>query len=179
LSTKGSKKVWEDPKAVRDQIKDLAALRDDLGKMLFFAALDAVCERVLSEAEHRRASGRLTFQDLLVMARQLLQSKPEVLEILHQRYRWIMVDEFQDTDPIQLDLVVWIAANEAIKPANPTDPRTASRLFFVGDPKQSIYRFRRADPRMIGQVQDQFAQQEGGRVVLRTNFRSVPDIEFH
>ncbi|MCX6511594.1 MAG: UvrD-helicase domain-containing protein, partial [Actinobacteria bacterium] len=176
LSTKGSKKVWEDPKAVRDQIIDLAALRDDLGKMLFFAALDAVCERVLSEAEHRRASGRLTFQDLLVMARQLLQSKPEVLEILHQRYRWIMVDEFQDTDPIQLDLVVWIAANEAIKPANPTDPRTASRLFFVGDPKQSIYRFRRADPRMIGQVQDQFAQQEGGRVVLRTNFRSVPDI---
>ena len=107
----------------------------------------------LDSADERRRAGQLEFHDLLVMARALLRD-PEhgaaVRARLHARYQRLLLDEFQDTDPIQIELAVRIAA------ADPTsDPAgqapwdevrvTPGQLFLVGDPKQSIYRFRRAD----------------------------------
>jgi ATP-dependent exoDNAse (exonuclease V) beta subunit len=100
------------------------------------------------------------FQDMLLMARRLLQSSAEVRSYFRHRYRFLLVDEFQDTDPLQADVIRLLTdpgdtgAEASAMPARPQtrEPRSADRpgiepgrLFLVGDPKQSIYRFRRAD----------------------------------
>ncbi|HEX5365967.1 MAG TPA: UvrD-helicase domain-containing protein [Acidimicrobiales bacterium] len=132
----------------------------------------------LDSAAERRDAGQLEFHDLLVLARQLLRHPahgPAVRTALHRRYRHLLVDEFQDTDPIQLELAVLIAG----PPAEDGDDGAAwdgidtrpGHLFFVGDPKQSIYRFRRADISLFLQAADRFGA--GGRAVsLTTNFRT-------
>src|SRR5690606_19620488 len=114
--------------------------------------------------------------DLLVLARQMLRDPatgPQVQAALHRRYRHLLIDEFQDTDPIQVDIAVLIAATAPVDvdaPWHQVDTRDG-HLFFVGDPKQSIYRFRRADISLFLQAAERFGS--GGRgVSLTTNFRS-------
>jgi ATP-dependent helicase/nuclease subunit A len=135
--------------------------------------LGAVVGRfVLRSSLERARSGRLEFHDLLVLARRLLATRGDIRAALHARYHRILLDEFQDTDPIQLEIAVRLAAR-------PDDPAQSSnwrelvpeggRLFIVGDPKQSIYRFRRAD---IGQYLAAADQVGADRLTLSANFRS-------
>ncbi|MGF1597712.1 MAG: UvrD-helicase domain-containing protein [Acidimicrobiales bacterium] len=124
----------------------------------------------------RQASGELAFHDLLVLARRLLRSNPRVREQLHQRYSRILLDEFQDTDPIQIELAVLIAADGLVadRPwqelAGELRP---GRLTVVGDPKQSIYRFRRADTRVYADAEAALVDEP---TRLTANFRSVPGV---
>jgi len=134
---------------------------------------------------HRLRMGQLDFQDLLLLTAKLLRDNPRVRRDLGERYRRLLVDEFQDTDPLQAEIVLLLAS----EPASPTEgeaspsahsdwrqvvPRPGA-LFVVGDPKQSIYRFRRADIQLYGIVKERF--REFGRVLeLTTNFRSRPAI---
>ncbi|MGC5583830.1 UvrD-helicase domain-containing protein [Ornithinimicrobium sp. W1665] len=133
-------------------------------------------ERVLEAAHARRREGRLEFHDLLVLARDLLLRNPEVRQTLQQRYRRLLLDEFQDTDPIQVEIAVRIAGGAAADQPDWRDVEVpAGSLFVVGDPKQSIYRFRRADIRMYLQARDTL----GDHVSLTTNFRSgAPVLEW-
>ncbi|MFK5634041.1 UvrD-helicase domain-containing protein [Ornithinimicrobium sp. LYQ103] len=125
--------------------------------------------QVLESAQARRHEGRLEFHDLLVLARDLLMNNPDVRETLQQRYRRLLLDEFQDTDPIQIEIAVRIAGGAAAEQPDWRDVAVPpGSLFVVGDPKQSIYRFRRADIRMYLQARETL----GGRVSLTTNFRS-------
>ena len=125
--------------------------------------------RVLESAEARRADGRLEFHDLLVLARNLLRDNAEVRATLQQRYQRLLLDEFQDTDPIQIEIAVRIAGGAAATQAHWEDVHVPQgSLFVVGDPKQSIYRFRRADIAMYLRAQ----QMLGGEVALTTNFRT-------
>jgi ATP-dependent helicase/nuclease subunit A len=132
--------------------------------------------RVLSDArdeyrDWRRAQARLNFQDLLLEARDLLRDHPEARRSLARRFTPILVDEFQDTDPLQAEILMLLTGAE-------TDERDWRRLtpvpgslFVVGDPKQSIYRFRRADIETYEDVRTRIAR--SGRVLkLSTNFRS-------
>jgi ATP-dependent helicase/nuclease subunit A len=162
----------------------------DLGEALRRArcdVLDACAHRLgsavrrftLDSAAQRRAAGRLQFHDLLVMARALLRD-PEhgatVRSDLSARYDHVLLDELQDTDPIQIDLAVRIAAADpATAGAAPWEEIEVApgRLFMVGDAKQSIYRFRRADIATFLAAQQRFA---AGAVSLTTNFRSVGPI---
>ncbi len=103
---------------------------------------------VLEAANERKRHGVLEFHDLLVLARQLLRHRshgPEVRAALSHRYQRLLLDEFQDTDPLQIDLAKLIASS--VQQTGTWDSLTdePGRLFYVGDPKQSIYRFRRAD----------------------------------
>ncbi|MCB0994878.1 MAG: UvrD-helicase domain-containing protein [Acidimicrobiales bacterium] len=129
-------------------------------------------------AERRRA-GRLRFHDLLVLARQLLRDPghgPAVRAAARRRYQRLLLDEFQDTDPIQVELAVVLATPETdIADRHWSElPIEPGRLFFVGDPKQSIYRFRRADIATYLSVRDALG---GDRTLqLQCNFRSSPDI---
>ena len=126
--------------------------------------------RVLEAAEGRRADGRLEFHDLLVLTRNLLRDNAEVRAVLQQRYRRLLLDEFQDTDPIQVEIAVRIAGGAQATQARWEDVVVPpGSLFVVGDPKQSIYRFRRADIAMYLRAQ----QVLGGEVTLSTNFRSA------
>ncbi len=134
----------------------------------------------LEYAEARRRAGRLEFHDLLVVARGLLRHPehgPEVRERLAARYQRLLLDEFQDTDPIQIELAVRIAAADpagAGAGARAWDEVavSAGRLFVVGDPKQSIYRFRRADIATFLKAAERFGT-SGGTVRLSANFRTV------
>ncbi len=127
---------------------------------------------VLDLARHRAVEGALEFHDLLVLARRLLVRRDGVRRRLHERYTHLLLDEFQDTDPIQLEIAVRLTADPD-DPAHDHDwtalrPQPG-RLFIVGDPKQSIYRFRRAD---IAQYLAAAAVLHAPVEVLDANFRS-------
>ena len=144
-------------------------------------------------AAHRLRIARLDFQDLLVLAARLLRSNPNVRRHLGQRYRYLLVDEFQDTDPLQAEIVLLLSSDPDAYQSAPEGsdsgpspngaeepdwryvmPRPGA-LFVVGDPKQSIYRFRRADIQLYGFVKERFAE-FGVVVELTTNFRSRPPV---
>src|SRR5262245_29198469 len=113
----------------------------------------------------KQASGALDFADLLVRARDLIKHNADVRRHLQSKFTRIFVDEFQDTDPVQAEILLLLA-----------DDRPG-KLFIVGDPKQAIYRFRGTDVGTYWSVRDRLAAQ-GGRVLqLTTSYRSVPAIQ--
>ena len=134
------------------------------------ADLAACLQQELAGATERyqdlkRAAGALDFTDLLARARDLIKANAGVRAHLQQKFTRIFVDEFQDTDPIQADILLLLA----------NDVR--GKLFIVGDPKQAIYRFRGTDVGTYWQVRDELAAR-GGRVLqLTTSYRSVPAIQ--
>ena len=96
--------------------------------------------------DHKRASAQLDFDDLIFAARDLLRDHDAVRRALGQRFAHVLVDEFQDTDPLQTE-IFWRLCGE---PVDGGDDWTrfqirSGALFLVGDPKQAIYRFRGAD----------------------------------
>ena len=96
----------------------------------------------------RKAEGVATFDDLLVWARDLLRDDAPTRRHFQERYTHILIDEFQDTDPLQAEIAYYLAASPDANIAGPnwhTIPLIPGKLFIVGDSKQSIYRFRRAD----------------------------------
>jgi len=130
---------------------------------------------VLGAAAERRQTGRLEFQDLLVLTRDLLAGQPEVRIALRDRYAQIFIDEFQDTDPLQAEIAFLLGHAPDDVPAEDWLSLSvdAGRLFFVGDPKQSIYRFRRADIVLYRRVRERF---DDALVQITQNFRSVPAV---
>ena len=180
---KGAKPRWPDGydlPSLRAQMKQLMDDVDELANEVTQAALERVAVDLrrftLGAAEQRRRDGKLEFHDLLVMARQVLRDPvhgPAVRQALYDRYRRLLLDEFQDTDPIQVELAVLVTSQDpeaGTKPWHEIHP-TPGRLFFVGDPKQSIYRFRRADIALFIQAAEHFGAGQQ-RLALTTNHRS-------
>ncbi|HEY1738338.1 MAG TPA: UvrD-helicase domain-containing protein, partial [Acidimicrobiia bacterium] len=170
---------WSVPKThVKAALDAVGAARDGCIDAVGRAVLDAVeprlCAWVRSQARERTAAGRLEYHDLLVLARDLLRSNEQVRRAVAQRYRYVLIDEFQDTDPLQAELAALLAA--AVDPSGKAWHDIAvepGRLFFVGDPKQSIYRFRRADLLLYHRAAQRFGEHT---VELATNFRSTPGV---
>ncbi|MDQ0870177.1 ATP-dependent helicase/nuclease subunit A [Arthrobacter sp. V1I9] len=166
---------------VRSSCKDLAqkaiALRNSFVQPAVETITAAMAEVLLQAARERQRSGELEYHDLLVHARDLLigKDKQGVHAALHHRYRCIMLDEFQDTDPIQAELATRIAASDGCGPDGWEHLSVPpGRLFTVGDPKQSIYRFRRADIATYLAAQQRFSHDADSRIAsLQTNFRST------
>ncbi|MGH7794052.1 MAG: UvrD-helicase domain-containing protein [Candidatus Binatia bacterium] len=118
--------------------------------------------------------GHLSFDGLLVRARNLVRDQDQVRADLKRRYRTILIDEFQDTDPIQYEILLYLAEAQG---ASSKDWRkvklTPGKVFVVGDPKQSIYAFRRADiEAYLAVVEKIIKAQNGVECRLTTNFRS-------
>ena len=139
-----SQAVWGGQKAQYVQLGEEIrnGLQGELGTAraeALSAFLPYAARFALEESEARCRDGTLTFDDLIRVARDLVVENAAVCARLRKRYRCLLIDEFQDTDPWQFDLALGFA----------TDPKTGrpepGRLFLVGDPKQSIYRFRKAD----------------------------------
>nr|WP_321266571.1 UvrD-helicase domain-containing protein [Alcaligenes faecalis] len=128
--------------------------------------------------DHKRASAQLDFDDLIFTARDLLRDHNAVRQALGQRFTHVLVDEFQDTDPLQTE-IFWRLCGE---PVDGDDDWTRFQirpgaLFLVGDPKQAIYRFRGADVGAYVQARDAFrAQDPGSLLSISTNFRSCASI---
>jgi ATP-dependent helicase/nuclease subunit A len=128
-------------------------------------------------AEHRRRTGRLTFQDLLERTRGLLRSTPSARRSLQEQYPRLLVDEFQDTDPIQAELLFYLASTDPTEDEWRACTLRDGSLFIVGDDKQSIYRFRRADLDVYSAVREVIDEAPNGEdVTLESNFRSTPPL---
>ncbi len=121
--------------------------------------LQCIRQYVLDYAAERKTSGTPNFRDTLVWCRDILK-KPEYTEYFQNKYKNILVDEFQDTDPLQIEIIELI-----------TNKRKGA-LFLVGDPKQSIYRFRGADISAVHRTKKKFTN----TIVLENNYRSRPEI---
>ena len=118
--------------------------------------------------------GWLSFDGLLARARGLLHAHPRVREGIKREYRAVLVDEFQDTDPIQYEIILAVSEELGCHETAWQDMRLDSgKLFIVGDPKQSIYAFRRADIEAFDRVVDKITQSGGVIQTLTTNFRSA------
>ncbi|MFC2172307.1 UvrD-helicase domain-containing protein, partial [Acidobacteriota bacterium] len=124
------------------------------------------------QQEHRRA-GWLAFDGMLRYARDLLRDHQDARRELKKKYEVLLVDEFQDTDPLQYEIVFFLAEENRGKAKDPYCARLKpGKLFIVGDPKQSIYRFRGADIEAYKKAVSTVVS-NGGRVLnLTTNFRS-------
>ena len=141
--------------------------------------LEALRKYVIDYAEKRRTEGRAEFQDLLVWARDLLRDNLEVRDHFRKRFSHLLIDEVQDTDPLQAEIAMFLA--EAVPNSRPPTPRPDSwldvtpekgKLFVVGDPKQSIYRFRRADVEQMNHLRERMEAAGGNALNLVQNFRS-------
>src|SRR5207344_543794 len=113
----------------------------------------------------------MDFDDLLLGARDLLKNHTAMREHYQNHFQALLVDEFQDTDEVQAEIISLLAAG-----AQSPERFAPGKLMIVGDPKQSIYRFRRARVtvffRMMGQILD-----DGGALEhLRENQRSAPPL---
>jgi len=168
--------------------EDVIRLRDHLIEQLetfrqnsdadLAAVLQSEMRDLIDGYEHlKNTAGKLDFADLLLKTRNLVRDNAEVRSFLQNRFRRIFVDEFQDTDPLQAEILMLLAADDsavsdwrAIRPV-------PGKLFIVGDPKQSIYRFRRADVVAYQDVRDTLAG-GGARVVhLARSFRATQPIQ--
>ncbi len=168
--------------------EEIIASRDALKQQLdqFVAAAEAdlaaalqgeLQEVVVRYQALKQRSGGLDFMDMLMGLRDMLRDDRAVRNELQQRFTHLFVDEFQDTDPLQAEILLLLAASD---PANNDPARVvpvAGKLFVVGDPKQAIYRFRRADVLLYERVKEQLCRHGGQVVHLSTSFRALPAIQ--
>jgi len=133
--------------------------------------------------EHKRAAALLDFDDLIFSARDLLRDHDDVRCALSARFRHVLVDEFQDTDPLQTE-IFWRLCGEPPGGGDGTDwtafALRPGALFLVGDPKQAIYRFRGADIAAYVRAREAFHAGDADAVLsIATNFRSrAPIMEY-
>lgn len=123
----------------------------------------------------KRRSALLDFDDLLHAARDLLANYSTVRDALAERYKYVLVDEFQDTDPLQAEILWRLCGSEDIQDLNDWTQSVIrpGSLFLVGDPKQAIYRFRGADVATYVQARDSLAQADDEAIQsISVNFRS-------
>ena len=182
-----TQKRWSDDKAGKTAAKMLAEqfvslLDTEITRLLTcwyeyrYPVVMRFLERATADfARERHETGQLGFEDLLLLSARLLRERPRVRDALGERYRRLLVDEFQDTDPLQAE-VCFLLASES---SEGTDWRSvrprAGGIFLVGDPKQSIYRFRRADIQVYELAKSRMAEC-GVVLALTRNFRSVAPI---
>jgi ATP-dependent helicase/nuclease subunit A len=145
----------------------------DLAALLHEELLDCVDRYQRLKARE----GALDFLDLLLHARDLIRDNASVRNHFQGRFRCLFVDEFQDTDPLQAELLLLLASKDpGERRWRHVDP-VPGKLFLVGDPKQSIYRFRRADVHIYTQVCEQLVERGATFVELRRSFRGVENLQ--
>src|SRR5262249_2726003 len=130
--------------------------------------------------DYERLKGRagcLDFVDLLLRARDLVRDDVGVRQGLQARWTHLFVDEFQDPDPLQAELLLLLAAGDPDERDWRRVRPVPGKLFLVGDPKQSIYRFRRADVALYESVKSQLVDAGAAVLDLAVSFRAVPEIQ--
>jgi exodeoxyribonuclease-5 len=129
---------------------------------------------------YKRSSAVLDFDDLIFSARDLLRDHEPVRRALARRYTHVLVDEFQDTDPLQAE-IFWRLCGDPLPGQSNSDWESFAlrpgALFLVGDPKQAIYRFRGADVAAYLRARDAIRAKSPDDVIsISTNFRSCASI---
>ena len=131
---------------------------------------------VESFEEEMREAGLLSYQDMLFQAAKLVRKDLTVRRRIRESIRHFLVDEFQDTDPLQVELI-FLLAGEGDAAGWREVRMEDAKLFLVGDPKQSVYRFRRADIAIYHEVSERIETLPNGRLLhITENFRSTPGV---
>ena len=191
LSTsRGSQTKWDKDdvtgvnacKSLKETLQDIEKVRAEeiaaLRTAAFTPALEAVRKFVVDQSARRKEEGRAEFHDLLVWARNMLRDNPDARRRFQRRFHHLLVDEFQDTDPIQAEIAFFLAGDPDDRAGSMSKDWKAivpmpGKLFMVGDPKQSIYRFRRADIMTMAHVRNHLVHES---TPLQQNFRSQQGI---
>lgn len=162
-------------KALAAELTNLKNLRQELNNVLLNAkGCDlvqdwlAVLQEFYACLSARKQENNVLFNDDLdLLAIEHLQKNEALRQKYQERYKYIMVDEFQDTNERQRQLIYLLCGNKLDNKNN---------LFIVGDVKQSIYRFRHADVSVFNRVKEDIAQNAGKNLGMKTNFRSTQSI---
>lgn len=162
-------------KALAAELTNLKNLRQELNNVLLNAkGCDlvqdwlAVLQEFYACLSARKQENNVLFNDDLdLLAIEHLQKNEALRQKYQERYKYIMVDEFQDTNERQRQLIYLLCGNKLDNTNN---------LFIVGDVKQSIYRFRHADVSVFNKVKEDIAQNAGQNLGMKTNFRSMQSI---
>ena len=178
-------------KTTRDpEIKELVAeMRPLMGKGSGYATLQDIANDPVSVSplqvavekfarmlnDEKRRMGELTFRDVSDLAVMILRDNTALREVFRKKFRYIMIDEFQDNNASQRELLFLLSERDDVRPKAGTVPTVkdldAHKLFFVGDEKQSIYRFRGADVSVFRNLQKEVGE-NGASLTLSSNYRS-------
>lgn len=124
----------------------------------------------------KASRGSVDAIDLLVKLRDLCAADKRVRGELQQLFAHVFVDEFQDTDPLQAEIMMFLCEEAPVADRWEDVVLAKNRITIVGDPKQSIYRFRRADVALYDAVRAKIATQPHEAIRLSANFRSVANM---
>ena len=178
ISQTGAPKNAEELKETHNEIKKItpkiASLVDYIPSYRLMKSLVPLLKEFQELANNlKRSSGCLTFRDIANLALRTLRDHPEIRQIEKQKYKAIMIDEFQDNNSEQRDMLFLLAENpeRTAKGVPAVEELCPEKLFFVGDEKQSIYRFRGADVSVFRALSDDF---KDGNLSMTTNYRSKP-----
>ena len=158
-------KLLVDSYRLRDDIEAVGVLLDDLAQRFL---------------ERKRREGVLSFQDCAELATDILKRDGELRAYYKRRLKSILIDEFQDNNELQKDLLFLLAEQESIESPGipPPSALCPDKLFFVGDEKQSIYRFRGADVSVFRRLSGELERAAGSSpaLFLNANHRSSPEL---
>lgn len=168
-----------------EQLSQHLALYNEFLKSFNFAFTAALYKEMIRHikrmtllaGEERQRNGYLDFVDLLTLTAKLLREKPGIRKLVAMRYTRLLVDEFQDTDPVQAEIICLLTDPDGSSDWRQCRPQPGS-LFVVGDPKQAIYRFRRGDIDTYVKIREMLTAGGGDArlLTLQANRRSVGEI---
>lgn len=170
-------KLWEEAAPLLKELEYVALSLNEIDAGAMRLALDVLAPYVRRARNVLHREGIVTFDGLLVFARNLVRDHPFVREALKNRFATFLVDEFQDTDPLQGEIIFYLAETPG---RHASDWKSVElgpgRLFVVGDPKQAIYRFRGADIAAYEAFRKRMLETGALEAELTANFRSRPAI---
>ncbi len=157
--------VEDEAEFVTSILSEISSVKGDMIDLSHYYSKNCseeIFKQLYLEYENRlRKANLIDFDDMMVMCYELFVQRKDILEAWQKKYRYILVDEFQDINRVQYEIVRMLAARE-------------NNLFIVGDDDQSIYRFRGAKPEiMLGFEKDYPGAK---KVLLNINFRSTKEI---
>lgn len=144
---------------IAGEISNIKNNRISLGEYHSLSCSEDIFHHIFQTYERERnRQKKIDFDDMLVLTYELFQKRPDILRMWQQKFKYILIDEFQDINPVQYDVIRMLAAPE-------------NNLFIVGDDDQSIYRFRGARPEIMLGFHKDFPNTR--QILLDVNYRST------
>ncbi|MFA6785293.1 MAG: UvrD-helicase domain-containing protein, partial [Sphaerochaeta sp.] len=184
LYRKPGKGSGEDFTLLKETTEDYRMLRRKIcialcvlnNKESLASVVEFVSSYIEAYQKEKRKSAVLTFSDVSSLAVEILKNNTSLRGYFKAKFRYIMIDEFQDNNQQQKDLLYLLAEKQELcsKDLPLAGDLQPDKLFFVGDEKQSIYRFRGADVRVFKELSSELVKFGGKALFLDTNYRSEP-----